>query len=554
MLALRRAVAVAGTAALLVGLAGTATAAPSGSASEDRARFIVTVADGVDSRSVAADHRRSGAQVDFVYTAALNGFAGAMSQADLGALQRDSRVTRIERDGVVTTSATQSSATWGLDRIDQRALPLSGTYTYNHTGSGVHAYVVDTGIKLSHNEFSARVGNGFDAVTAGGKADDCNGHGTHVAGTVGGTTYGVAKSVVLHPVRVLDCNGSGSWSGVIAGLDWVTANHVKPAVANMSLSGGGSTSVDDAVNRTIGAGVTVVVAAGNGDRVGRAQNACNYSPARVPAALTIGATTQSDAKTSWSNYGSCVDLFAPGASITSAWHTSNTATNTISGTSMAAPHVAGVAALYLQQVPGASPAAVDQAIAGASTKNIVTSSSTTNNHLLYSLVPVTTTNVPPTAAFTYLCDGLACAFTSTSTDPDGWITGYQWSFGDGTGSTQKDPSKTYGSANTYTVTLTVTDNGGATGTTSQSVTVTAPSTGGITLTARGYKVKGAQHAELDWGGTSSVDVYRDNSPIATRVTTDPYTDSIGAKGGGSYTYRVCAAGTTTCSPDVTVTF
>jgi aqualysin 1 len=217
----------------------------------------------------------------------------------------------------------------------------------------VNAYIIDTGIRLDHVEFTGRLIGGFDAITSGGSANDCNGHGTHVAGTVGGTVYGVAKAVKLSPIRVLDCNGSGTTSGVIAGVDWVAANHVKPAVANMSLGGGASTALDDAVRNSIAAGVTYAVAAGNGDFIGRQQPACNYSPARVREALTVGATTSSDAKASWSNYGECVDLFAPGVSITSAWHTSNTATNTISGTSMASPHVAGVAALYLEANPSA---------------------------------------------------------------------------------------------------------------------------------------------------------------------------------------------------------
>jgi subtilisin family serine protease len=343
-------------------------------------RFIITVRDGVDPAAVAVVH---GVSPDFVYRHALNGFAGAMSDAARTGLLRDARVLRVEPDGIARTTATQSNATWGLDRIDQSSRPLSGTYTYTNTGAGVNAYIIDTGIRYSHADFNGRAVFGFDAFTDGQQGNDCNGHGTHVAGTVGGTTWGVAKSVKLYAVRVLDCGGSGSWSGVIAGMDWVAANHIKPAVANLSLGGGASASVDEGLQRLINSGVATVVAAGNGNQGGREQDACKYSPARVADAMTIGATTSTDAKTSWSNFGSCVDFFAPGAGITSAWYTSNTATNTISGTSMAAPHVAGVAALHLQGNPGHSNLQVRDALYALTTKGIVTSSKTANNHLLF---------------------------------------------------------------------------------------------------------------------------------------------------------------------------
>ena len=255
----------------------------------------------------------------------------------------------------------------------------------------MHAYIIDTGILLAHTQFTGRMGNGYDAVTSGGNANDCNGHGSHVAGTVGGTTYGVAKQVTLHPVRVLNCSGSGTNAGVIAGMDWVANNHVKPAVANMSLGGGASTATDDAVNRMHNAGVTVVVAAGNEN-----QNACNVSPARAANAITVGSTTNTDARSSFSNYGTCVDVFAPGSNITSAWYTSTSATNTISGTSMASPHVAGIAALYLQGAPTATPAAVVNAIVSTGTTGKVTSAGTGSpNVLVYSLLSGTSPPPPP---------------------------------------------------------------------------------------------------------------------------------------------------------------
>jgi subtilisin family serine protease len=292
-------------------------------------------------------------------------------------LSEDDRIAWVEEDGEVSIITTQSNAPWGLDRIDQRSRPLSGTFTYTRTGSGVRAYVIDTGILPNHTQFCSRAAVSYDAL--GGNGIDCNGHGTHVAGTIGGSTYGVAKGVLLRGVRVLNCSGSGTWSQIIAGIDWVRANHVKPAVANMSLGGGANSSVDTAVNNLINAGVTVVVAAGNSNA-----NACNYSPARVGNAITVGSTTSSDARSSFSNYGSCLDIFAPGSSITSAWHTSTTATNTISGTSMASPHVAGVAALYLSGSTTASPATVRNALVSNATTNVVTSAGTGSpNRLLF---------------------------------------------------------------------------------------------------------------------------------------------------------------------------
>jgi aqualysin 1 len=339
-----------------------------------------------------------------VYSSALNGFAAKLPEQALEGLRRNPNIAYIEVDQTVSINTTQTNATWGLDRIDQRNRPLNGTYVYNTSGNGVNSYIIDTGIRRTHNEFGNRAFVGFDAFSDGQNSNDCNGHGTHVAGTVGGSVYGVAKNTNLYAVRVLDCQGSGTNSGVIAGVDWVRMNHVKPAVANMSLGGGASTALDNAVNNAINAGVTFVVAAGNDNA-----NACNYSPARVSAALTVGSTTSSDARSSFSNRGSCVNIFAPGSSITAAWHTSNTAINTISGTSMAAPHVAGVAALYLEANPGASPSTVFNAIINGSTTGVLSSIGTGSpNRLLYSQltgsapaptatpVPPTPTPVPPT--------------------------------------------------------------------------------------------------------------------------------------------------------------
>ena len=330
-------------------------------------------------------------RLDYVYENAVQGFAGRINAEKLDGLRRNPNIVAIEQDSVVVAEAVQANATWGLDRIDQRARPLDSSYTYNTTAAGVHAYVIDTGIRLTHSQFTGRIGNGYDSVTSGGNASDCNGHGTHVAGTIGGTTYGVAKQVTLHPVRVLNCSGSGSNAGVIAGIDWVARNHVKPAVANISLGGGASSSLDTALRNMIASGVAAAVAAGNDNA-----NACNYSPARVAEAITVGATTSTDARSSFSNYGTCLDLFAPGSSITSAWYTSDTATNTISGTSMASPHVAGVAALALAAAPQSSAQQVRDTIVNSATTGVVTNPGTGSpNRLLYSLLGAAAPPPPP---------------------------------------------------------------------------------------------------------------------------------------------------------------
>jgi len=365
-------------------------AAPAAPATAQAGRYIVVMKEGTFAgprHSISTSISRAAGErdiaPDYVYATVVQGFAAHLSEPQLAALRADPRVAYIEPDAPMYATTTQTGATWGLDRVDQRNLPLSTTYGYTADGTGVNAYIIDTGIRLSHAEFGGRAVSGFDAVD-GGSADDCNGHGTHTAGTVGGSTYGVAKNVHLVAVRVLDCGGSGTTAGVIAGVDWVTANHVSPAVANMSLGGSASTTLDNAVAAAIASGVTFAVAAGNGNFLGIAVNACNVSPARVAGAITVGATDKTDKKASFSNYGACLDLFAPGVSITSSWYSSDTATNTISGTSMSAPHVAGVAALYLQGNPSATPAAVSAALVANATTGKVTSPGTGSpNRLLF---------------------------------------------------------------------------------------------------------------------------------------------------------------------------
>ncbi|KKJ96012.1 S8 family peptidase [Micromonospora sp. HK10] len=321
--------------------------------------------------------KRYGGSVGTVWSAALTGYRATMAPGQARRLAADPAVAYVEQDRVVTTQGTQTGATWGLDRIDQRNLPLNSTYTYPNTASNVRAYIIDTGIRTTHSQFGGRATWGTNTVDTNNT--DCNGHGTHVAGTVGGSTYGVAKGVRLIAVKVLNCSGSGSTSGVVSGVNWVTANAVKPAVANMSLGGGASSTLDNAVANSISSGVTYGIAAGNSSA-----NACNSSPARVASAITVGATTSTDARASYSNYGSCVDIFAPGSSITSAWRTSDTATNTISGTSMATPHVVGAAALVLGANPSYTPAQVASYLTTNATTGKVTSpGSGSPNRLLF---------------------------------------------------------------------------------------------------------------------------------------------------------------------------
>ncbi len=376
-------------------LGGTASAAPdtgdirpAGSAAVQPGSYIVVLKDsaalrrdGVDSTARDLQTRYGGA-IGHIFRHALRGFELNVSEAAARRLTANPVVEYVQQNGLYTITATQSpTPSWGLDRIDQRNLPLNNSYTYPTTASGIRAYIIDTGIRFTHTDFGGRAVTGFDAID-GGSADDGHGHGTHVAGTVGGTGFGVAKGVTLVGVRVLNNAGSGTTAQVVAGIDWVTGDHDpgERAVANMSLGGGIDTAIDNAVANSIADGVTYAVAAGNDNGA----NACNRSPARTPNAITVGSTTSTDARSSFSNIGTCLDIFAPGSSITSAWRTSDTATNTISGTSMATPHVAGAAALVLAQNPTFTPQQVRDSLVNNATNGVISNPGTGSpNKLLF---------------------------------------------------------------------------------------------------------------------------------------------------------------------------
>ncbi|MGA0877657.1 MAG: S8 family serine peptidase [Ilumatobacteraceae bacterium] len=489
-----------------------------------KTRYIVTFAQGVSARAEAARLRAQNLVVPNVFESVISGLtvelSGVASQV-LGALRG---VVSIEPEGIATKMDTQPGATWGLDRIDQRALPLSTDYSYPTTaGSGVKAYVVDTGVLSSHTEFTGRMATGWTAINDGRGTEDCDGHGTHVAGTIAGSTWGVAKQATIVPVRVLDCFGSGTFSNIIAGLDWIRLNRTGPAVVNMSLGGGLNSALNTAVAHLVASGVTVVVAAGNSNA-----NACNYSPAAAPSAITVGATTSTDARASFSNFGTCLDIFAPGENITSSVIGTNTATDVYSGTSMASPHVAGVAALLLGANPTACPGAVATSLLQSATSDVVGSPGTGSpNKLLWS--DTNPTALPAMAVATSsLPNGTINVSYSSSLSACGGTGSYTWT---GTGLPNG---------------LTLNPNGTITGTPTVggTFTVLVTATDSLSATAQGSVSLRIQAPPA---------AFSKSTPTNTqRITTQRSATMTWATSAGAASYQVCFSTSTSCSSWVSV--
>ncbi|MFZ4718478.1 MAG: S8 family serine peptidase [Ilumatobacteraceae bacterium] len=480
------------------------------------ARYLVQFRQGVAPDAEASQARADGVRVERVYRRALAGMVADLTPQQAAALASDPQVRSIERDRIVHATVDQTRAPWGLDRSDQRALPLNGTYSYPAGGgAGVKVYVIDTGVRSTHVELAGRVAPGRTLIEDGMGTEDCQGHGTHVAATVAGTTYGVAKAATIVPVRVLDCLGSGSVSAVVTGLDWVlTVNAGAPAVVNMSLGGAPSTIVDDAVRRVIRAGVPVVAAAGNA-----AYSACLDSPSRVPEAITVGAVQSDDNRAQYSNVGPCVDLFAPGSAIPSAWWTSDTATNVLSGTSMASPHVAGAAALLVAANPGISPAAVSAALIANSTVGAIPDPGLDSpNRLLF--VATTVPSAPLAVAVTSLPGATRGAAYSSSLAAVGGTAPYSWAVAAGalpaglTLSAGGAVAGTPTTAGTSTFTARVTDSKGAIATGSVTLTVASstttakPGAFGKSSPSNGATGRSRTSLTFSWAGSSGATSYQ----------------------------------------------
>ena len=536
---------------------------------ESEGSYIVVMRSSDDLADEEVEISKSGGRTEKRFSRAINALSVKVKHSEATRIRNNPKVLFVELDQPVYALDTQNpSPSWGLDRIDQNALPLNSTFTASAKGAGVDAYIVDTGILSTHTDFSGRMGAGFSSINDGNGTNDCNGHGTHVAGTTAGTTYGIAKSATLIPVRVLDCLGSGTNSGVIAGLDWIISHHTAgtPAVANMSLGGGASAALDLAVQNVINDGVVMAVAAGNSN-----VNACNSSPARAVNAITVGSTTTADARSSFSNIGTCLDIFAPGSSITSAWIGSTTAINTISGTSMASPHVAGVAAVLMGRFPTSTPAQIATMLRTSATPNVVTSAGTGSpNYLLYLdpiggpiIAPPPPTPSAPSAptgiTITPSSGSLSVRFTAgaAGTSP---ITSYKYSINGGTTwatrqtGTTASPIVITGLTNgtTYSVSIRAVSLVGD-GATSTPVSVSipvAPSTPTIgTATANAGRTATVRWTLGSNGGgaitSHVVTAYLNGSGTAARTVTVNGATAVsatvtGLTNGGSYTFKVQA--------------
>ncbi|GGS29757.1 MULTISPECIES: putative Ig domain-containing protein [Actinokineospora] len=523
--------------------------------------YLVVFKDHATSRAAVAQSAetmadRYGGTVTATWRHALRGYAATMTERQARRLAADPAVSAVEQNRVVRVADTQQNPpSWGLDRIDQRDRPLNNAYTYPTTASNVHAYVIDTGIRTTHRDFGNRATWGTNTV--GGSNTDCHGHGTHVAGTVGGTAYGVAKGVRLVAVKALDCQGSGSTQSIVSAVDWVTANAVKPAVANMSLGGGASTAMDNAVRNSITSGVVYSIASGNSNA-----NACNTSPARVTEALTVNASTSTDARASFSNWGTCTDLFGPGQDITSAWHSSDTATNTISGTSMAAPHVAGVVALYLSTHPNATVTQTNQAIINASSSGKISNPGTGSpNRLVFveqgAPADVAVTNpggqtgtVGTPASLQLTATGGVAPYTWTATGLPAGL-----SISPSTGRISGTPT----TANTYQVTVTATDTTNDSGSATFSWVIEPASGGDLTLPNPGT-LTGSVGVEAGVklvvsGGTGPYTWTADGLPPGLSLSSDGSdTAIVGGVPTAGGTYRVTVSVTATTGGSTSVQF